>query len=476
MSVLNNNKMMLDRPMWEQLSFLPTTAGVGGSSMTDDGVRYIYWLNVTSTTAATFWRYDTWYDTWQQLTTPPTTTIAFGAIEYTDQIGGSFSGRTYGSVYSFQCNGTVAAFYLYDIATNSWSTKSIATIPATFGGDVSLCLPEPSNNGYISGYHSGVLRSVTLASAITAGATTATVSATLEAMPAGTRLRFGTVSITLSADATKGSTTINVSAIPVALSVGTQLILPSGDIITVSVVATASATSISVYPIQRAIANATVITVEQFVVLTAAAASGATSLTISAALYGIANGSSALYYGNMYLIGNGATQMYRYNISTDTWSTTSANTSNPALAAITAAVGTGCSIRWLPLYAADRLYIIRGNGSATTYIYNLVSNTITIEMFYQTTETFSTGTSVATRSVNGRQSSVIIGINNSGRFFERRPDLNTLEPKATQWLYPYGPTVVGDRACCITSPDGIEFLYTLVHSTQALVRCAMIDS
>jgi len=59
MPVLNNNKLMLDRPMWEQLAFHPTVAGIAGSSMTDDGKRYIYWLATSSVTAATFWRYDT---------------------------------------------------------------------------------------------------------------------------------------------------------------------------------------------------------------------------------------------------------------------------------------------------------------------------------------------------------------------------------------------------------------------------------
>ena len=476
MAITNTNKMMIDRPMWEQLSFFPSSAGVSGSSMCDDGVRYIYWMNSITSTTATFWRYDTWYDTWQLLATPPTTTIIIGTIKYVGQLGGQFSGRTYGSVYSFQGNGTTAYFYLYDIATNTWSTKSIANIPATFGTDVSIAYPEPEKNGNIGGYHSGVLRSITTTATVSASATTVTVSATSEAMPSGTRLKFGTSQITLTSAVSSGSNLLSVSATGIAIAAGTQLILPDGRVVTVSSAVSSGATSINIYPATFNISSGTIISVERYVVLSAAAASGATSLTIQPSMYSIESGAIAFYYGNMYLVGNNSTQMYRYNISTDTWSTTSANTSNPALVAVTGAVGAGCSIRWMPLYSADTLYILRGGNTSNAYTYNLSTNTISNEAFYQTAETFTTGTSVATRSTKGRQSSLLIGLNSTGRIFEGRPDLNTLEPKATQWLYPYSGAVVGDRMACLTSPDGVEFLYTIPHSTTALVRCAMIDT
>ena len=41
MAVINNNKYMLDRPMWEQLTFAPVT-GIAGSNIVDDGLRFIY--------------------------------------------------------------------------------------------------------------------------------------------------------------------------------------------------------------------------------------------------------------------------------------------------------------------------------------------------------------------------------------------------------------------------------------------------
>ena len=41
MGVINNNKYMLDRPMWEQLSFAPVP-GIAGSCNCDDNRRFIY--------------------------------------------------------------------------------------------------------------------------------------------------------------------------------------------------------------------------------------------------------------------------------------------------------------------------------------------------------------------------------------------------------------------------------------------------
>ena len=99
MAVANRNKLLLDRPMWEQLPFAPAT-GVAGTSIADDGVRYIYCMFATSATAAQFWRYDTWADSWQQLATPATQTGSVGCIKYVESIGGQFGGATYGSVCS----------------------------------------------------------------------------------------------------------------------------------------------------------------------------------------------------------------------------------------------------------------------------------------------------------------------------------------------------------------------------------------
>ena len=211
-------------------------------------------------------------------------------------------------------------------------------------------------------------------------------------------------------------------------------------------------------------------------VLTADAAQGVTSLTVSPLRVGIPNASVAPYYGNMYMIGNNATVMYRYNIGANAWYTTSANSANPAIPAITGSIGAGCALKWLPAYEPNKLFIIRGNGTANIYTYDLVNNVFATLTYYPATETFTTGTMVAARDVGGKQASLIIQKDATNRFYEFIPYKNTLEPKITQQQYPSGAAVVGDKTCVMTSPDGVDYLFSILHSSNAFLRCPLIDS
>ena len=475
MAVTNINKMMLDRPVWEQLSFAPVV-GVNGTNVADDGERYIYTYFQTSALAAQFWRYDSWGDTWQQLASPATVTGTISNMVYSRSHGKVFSGKVYGTVWMVVGNGTTAYFYKYDISTNTWTTMSIAGVPATFGVDCYLTYPDISGNNYLTSYHSGITRTITTSAIAAVGATSIAVAALPEALSVDTILRFGTFDITVSSMALKGSTTLSVSGVTQGLAINSVIKTYDGTEVCLSAAAASGATSISIYPLSRTISASTKIKIEQFAVLTAAAAAAATTITVSPLFTGIASASTAGYYGNMYLIGNSATAMYRYNIPTNTWATTSANSGNPALAAIPAAVGVGNALKWLPAYAPDFLWCLRGAGTSNVYFYNLVSNTWTTESYYPNTETFSTGTSVASRDIGGRRATLLIQKDATGRIYEGVPFKNTMEPKMTQWLYPNSTATTGDKSCVITSPDGIDFYYTLLHSSAAFVRCAIIDS
>lgn len=475
MTVTNTNALGIDIPEWDQLAFAPAT-GVAGTNICDDGKRYIYTYFQTSATVAQFWRYDTWSDCWQQLATPATQTGTVANMFYTETVGGQWSGRTFGSVYLFVGNGTICYLYKYDIATNAWSANlGTSGVPAAFATDAYLMHPGPARNNWEGGYHSGVLRTITLSAGIAVGATSASVNALPEALPVGARLRFGVFSVTTTAAAARGAITLAVSALAQGLAAGTTITLPNGIGVTLSAAASAAATSISVYPLPKAIASGTVIAVEQFIVLTVAAAAAATSVTISAALYSIDNASTALYYGQAYLIGHNATVMYRYNFGANAWATTSANAGNPAIPAVTAAAGLGCALNWLPAFAPDKLWVLRGAVSASAYAYDLVANTWSTETYHPATETFTTGTHVATRSLGGKQSTLLIQKDATMRIYEGNPALNTLEPKLNQYAYPTGTAVVGDRSCCMTTPDGMEYYYTLLHSSTAFLRALLID-
>ena len=472
MPVINNNKYMLDRPMWEQLSFAPVT-GVAGSCNCDDNRRFIYNYFQTSTTAAQFWRYDTWADCWQQLATPPTTTGSVGSIKYVESVGGQFGGTTYGSAWLLIGNGTIAYFYKYDIATNTWSARSIANVPANMSIDHSLVYPEPQLNNNTGGYNSFV-RTITTSATVDTGATTISVSALPQALETGTRLRFGKFDITLSAEALAGATTLSVVALPYGVNAGTLIETPRGGLVTVRTTANAGATSIDVYPIRRALPNGSAFNCERYVVLTAAAAANATSITVAACSFSLESGARAYYYDHMYMVGNNATAMYRYQVSTNTWATT--NAAGAAIPAVTGAVGGGCSIKWLPSYDADKLYIVRGNGTANIYTYSLGANAFATQTFYPNSETFTTASTHVARSIGGKGYSIISSKDATMRIYEYDPSLSRLHPKMNQWLYPTGNAVQGDRATCLRSPDEVEFYYLLLPSSTAFVRCALIDS
>jgi hypothetical protein len=473
MAVINNNKYMLDRPMWEQVAFAPAT-GIAGSCNCDDNRRFIYNYFQISTTTAQFWRYDTWSDCWQQLASTPTQTGSVGAIRYVESVGGQFGGTTYGSVWLLIGNATVAYFYKYDIYNNSWSAMSIASVPATLGTDFSFCYPEPQLNNNIATYHSGVTKTITTSATVSVGATTISVTALPTALAFGTRLRFGSFNITLSAEALAGATTLSITSLPYAVYAGTLIETPRGGLVTVKTTANAGATSIDVYPIRRALTNGSVFTVERYVVLTASALANATSITVSDVNYSLESGATAYYYDHMYMVGNNATVMYRYQVSSNAWATT--NASAVAIPAVTGAVGGGCTIKWLPSFTPDKLFIIRGNGTSNIYSYDLTSNAWATASFHPSTETFTTASTHTARSIGGKGYSIISSKDATMRIYEYDPSLSRLHPKMNQWLYPTGAAVQGDRATCLRSPDEVEFYYLLLPSSAAFVRCALIDS
>ena len=260
------------------------------------------------------------------------------------------------------------------------------------------------------------------------------------------------------------------------MKAGTVLNLDNGYEICLSADSLAGATSLSVYPLLNGVTTANKIKVEQWAVLTATAALNATSLTVTALRVGIASASTAGYYGNMYLIGNNATVVYRYNIGGNAWATTSANSGNPAIAALTGSAGLGCALKWLPAFYPDKLWCLRGGATNAIYIYDLVANSWTTETYYPSSETFTTGTMVAARDINGKQATLLIQKDSTMRIYEGVPYRNTLIPKLNQWLYPTSTAVVGDKSCVLTTPDGVDFYYMLLHSSPAFVRCALIDS
>lgn len=410
MPLINNNRPMVDRPTWEQLTNAPTNSAAA-SAFCDDNERYAYILF----SATSFWRYDTWADTWQQLASPPGGTLAAGScVRYVKQIGQLVSGKASGSVFAMLASGTAVVFYRYSTALNAWSAAlSVTNVPAAFGTDGRLVCPEPALNAYQGGYHSAVaLNTITTTAPASAGATTVAVSALPLTLPNQAILNFGTV------------------AAPV------------------------------------------------WAALTAAASAGATSLTVSALPASIGSGLSAYFYADMFLIGNNATQMYRYNFAANAWTTTSANSGTPALAAMPAAPGAGNAACWLPgsgaSSAADTLIVLRGAASSSVYTYNMVTNAWGTLAYNPSTETFTTGSASATQSdASGKNAKLIVKKDTTGRLFRLDMLAAEMTPLATQNIISEGTALVGDRMFAMRSPDGIDFVTMQLSTSPYMLRTGL---
>jgi hypothetical protein len=118
----------LDRIPWRWTMFLPAATAAGACFVTDPrgNSRYVYcMLSLT-----TFFRYDTWTDTYEQLLAPLAGAFAAGASLVFD----ADNNRVW-----FLSSGAVAAntWQYYDIAVNTWTTKVSTGLP-TIGTDCML--------------------------------------------------------------------------------------------------------------------------------------------------------------------------------------------------------------------------------------------------------------------------------------------------------------------------------------------------
>lgn len=368
--------------------------------------------------ASSFWQYDTWNDTWMQLASPPGGTVAAGTcMRYVKEMGSQTNGVVYGSVYALIASGSAVVFYRYDIGTNTWSSALSVTNVPAAFGTDGRLVCPEPA---INGFEGGYHSAVALNT------------------------------ITATSNALIGATSIAVSALPLAL--------PSGAVLNFG---TAAA------PI--------------WAVTTASAAVAATSITVSALVAQVDSGKIAYWYSDMFLTGNNATQIYRYNIVGNTWTTTSANSGTPALATATAALGAGHVTCWLPgsgdSNALNRLVILRGTASSTIYEYDLVTNTFSTITYYPQTETYTTGSNSGIYCDGYKNARFIIQKDITGRIYEFNRQKARMTPKMTQNLISSGTALVGDRSSVLRDPTGTICFYYFIPSTSAFfLRSPLINN
>lgn len=188
----------------------------------------------------------------------------------------------------------------------------------------------------------------------------------------------------------------------------------------------------------------------------------------------------------IYLLGNNAVTIYRYIVSTNTWSTLT------PIAARAGGMAAGGTASWIdsvsnwdnevlvPHNQASTIfkqngryiYSFRGGATSTLDIYDIVSNTWISNFTYgNQQETFTNGTHSC--DSNGI---IYIQKENTGRSFAFNISKNTLLSLSTN-VTPQGGVLAGNRMFILLYNDGvtnIKFLYTLVHSLQILNRCLLV--
>jgi hypothetical protein len=90
MALQNNLRVQVDKPVWEWNRFAPAvssalscTCAADNSNFNTVAGRYLYYLIGTGA----FWRYDTWSDSYQQLTSPPTAPVTASSMRFAGSLG-----------------------------------------------------------------------------------------------------------------------------------------------------------------------------------------------------------------------------------------------------------------------------------------------------------------------------------------------------------------------------------------------------
>jgi hypothetical protein len=179
----------------------------------------------------------------------------------------------------------------------------------------------------------------------------------------------------------------------------------------------------------------------------------------------------------LYLLGNNAVTMYRYDIGANTWSTLSPG------AARAAAPGAGMSAHWVHTTAATDwnnesaiiagryIYSFAGAAGAALHRYDIAGNTWATLTYSPATEVFGAGSKYALHNdILYMQKDV------TGRWFAFDFVRNEMFPWGTM-LYPQGAALVGDTAFDVVYKDGateIFYVYMLLNTSNILLRQMVI--
>lgn len=220
------------------------------------------------------------------------------------------------------------------------------------------------------------------------------------------------------------------------------------------------------------------------------ASNTATALTVSAA-WTVTPDATSVYAveGNddfFYLLGNASTALYKFVVSTNTWSTIIPGSARGG------AAGAGVTADWIDsvqdtdwagasgkllttgVYKQNGRYIYSFRGSAANSLdmYDIAANTWVSAVDYGGRgETFTTGSCSTDFGGN-----IYIAKEATGRLFRFDVAKNTLDGLTTN-LHPQSTATDGDKLLVIPYVDGstkLPFLYTLTHTRVEMLRMMLV--
>lgn len=471
MATVNNLRKVLDRKEWEMMTPSPVTNGAGMFTITDPTGEDKALMYVTS--ASTIMRYDHHQDAFQTL---PASGIA-----------GTFAAGACGTFHHHGPSGTATAGSTTTIATNLTINRSLKgyRVRITAGPNAGELRTIASNT---LGANSVITVTVAYATPITTASAYLLLTGRYWFFNAGT----SAVGFSYYDRALNTWTPRSVTNLPT--SWGTDGRLVSTCVNAESSFATGTSTGTNTSTTLNNTGKAW--TVNQFanfqVRITAGLGAGqvrqivsntATAITVSAAWtitpdatsqYAIEGSDDVLY-----LLGNNAVTMYKFVISTNTWSTIT-----PAVARGGAFAASG-GANWVfevtdPAWNAEnkiingrRIYSFRGGSSALLDYYDIAENKWYALTYTPQVDTFNTGS-----CYDYDENYIVIQKENTGRLFRYDIAENRLIPFSTL-VYPDGAAVIGDKIWTKSYTDGattLKWVYKLRSSGNELFRCLMIDN
>ena len=177
------------------------------------------------------------------------------------------------------------------------------------------------------------------------------------------------------------------------------------------------------------------------------------------------------------LFGNATNDVYTYSIKNNTWALYT-----PTVTRQGGVTGGGMTADWVfdvqdPAWIGGNngryIYSFRGAGSAVLNRLDLTTRAWELITYMPNVETFTTGS-----GSDYSRNYIYVSKENSGRFFRFNIVANRLVPWST-CIYPNSTAMAGDKVWTKvykdkTTGDTIEWLYSLLHNSNILMRCMMI--